>query len=141
MHTVELDPIIERNPNAEPQDERSVSQEFIRGCVHEQIREAVTRVKAECRRDGLVEHFQMFCQRYFVNPRPTWQQIGQEYGVSWQVAKNRAWTVQERLKSALLEEFRLQDMTEIQVTDEVHEAFRLFQGYAGDSLGFQDTQS
>ena len=131
---VALEQALEEGPDAQPASEEQAELAFIRACVHDQIKAAIRRVKSESQRDGLEDHFKILCRRHFTNPRPGWEAIGRDFGISWQEAKNKAWTIQQRLKKALLGEFRMQGMTEAQIKEEVQELIGLFLGHAGTEL-------
>jgi hypothetical protein len=131
LKVLQLDLVLEETPGAEPSVEGGPETVFIRDCTHDQLRAALLRVREECLRDGLGEHFQIFCLRQLSEPQPGWSEIGRRFGLSWQAAKNKAWTVQERLRKAVLEEFKLADMTAEQVKEEIRSRRDDFQGSAG----------
>ncbi|OHB72481.1 MAG: hypothetical protein A2V70_14425 [Planctomycetes bacterium RBG_13_63_9] len=106
--------------------------------THDRLREVLLLVKCECDRDGLQEHFTMFCLRVFLEPRPTWEQIGHRFGVGWQKASNKARTVQERLRQAIFEEFRLQGMSDAQVVEELYDLIGTFRNFEGRELFSQE---
>ncbi len=137
--TLQLDQIARDQTRFERALHARAEKEFLCGCVHDQIRQAILRVKSECKRDGLEKHFRIFCQRHFADPTPSWAQVGRRFGLSWQEAKNKAWTVRERLKKALLAEFKIQDMTDAQARDEIRELMGLFDGATGRELVSEDT--
>ena len=124
----------EGGPDFIPEHRRNVGQDFVCRCVHDQLKEVIRRVKSECERDGLADHFKMFLMRVFEHPRPRWNEIGRRFGMGWQEAKNRAWTVRDRLKRAILEEFKIQNMSESQARDEIRQLIALFEGYMDTDL-------
>jgi len=138
LKALHLDQVLEETPGAEPAVEGGPESVFIRDCTHDQLRAALLRVREECLRDGLREHFQMFCLRQFSEPQPGWSEVGRRFGLGWQEAKNRAWTVQERLRKAVLDEFRLTDMTAEQVKEEIRSRRDDFQGSAGEDFGIAE---
>jgi DNA-directed RNA polymerase specialized sigma24 family protein len=126
-----LDLVMEDNPDAEPHIDGPVEKEFIRNCTHDQLRAALLRVREECHRDGLEDHFRIFCLREFAEPKQGWDEVGLRFGVGWQEAKNKAWTVKERLRKAVAEEFRMTGMTAAQVKEEIRSRAEVFRGSAG----------
>jgi DNA-directed RNA polymerase specialized sigma24 family protein len=138
LHLLPLDPIMEASPDAEPIIEDSADTKLIKDYTHDQLRAALLRVREECYRDGLEEHFQIFALRQFAEPRPTWEEIGQSFGLDWQQAKNRAWTVKDRLRTAILEEFQITGMTAQQIREEIQSRCKDFQGSAGQDFDIQE---
>ncbi len=139
--TLGLDQVMEGSPDLEPAVEKDVEREVICQCVHDQLREVMLLVQCECKQDGLGDHFLMFCLRHLTNPRPSWKKIGEEFGIDWQEAKNRAWTVRDRLKKAILKEFRMQGMTKDEVLDEIRELKGMFHNFFGTELSFEEREN
>jgi RNA polymerase sigma factor (sigma-70 family) len=104
-------------PESEPAVEEDAERQFICESAHDQIKQVLRLVHYECQRDGLGDHFKIFCSRHFRTPAPRWEEVGQAFGRDAQQAKNDAWTVRERLRKAMLDEFRMQGMTDAQVLD------------------------
>lgn len=138
LKSIQLDQIIEQSPDAEPCTDDPAEKEFIKDCTHDQLCAALQRVRDECDRDGLEEHFQIFAYRQFTQPQRGWGDIGEEFGVDWQQAKNMAWTIKERLRKAILEEFQFSDMTDQQVKEEIGSLCEDFRGSAGQDFDFPE---
>lgn len=128
---LELERILQANPGAEPAAMGTPERDFIRDCTHDQLRAVLLRVRSECERDRLGQHFEVFCLRHFGDPQLTWDEIGQRFGIPWQEAKNKAWTIKEWLRRAVLEEFRIADMTESQAREEIMGLIAMFPGSSG----------
>jgi RNA polymerase sigma factor (sigma-70 family) len=133
-------PLLERGriaaeqPEFEPAAEEDAKRQFICESVHDQIKQVLRLVHYECQRDGLAEHFKMFCLRHLGRPTLRWEEVGQRFGRDAQQAKNAAWTVRQRLRKAMLDEFRMRGMTDTQVLDEIRQLIALFPKFAGSEL-------
>ena len=139
LNIVPLDPAMETCPEAEPCVEDPAGREAMKNCTHDQLRAALIRVGDDCDRTGLREHFQIFALRHFSDPQPGWEEIGRKFAMGWQQAKNKAWTVKERLRKAILEEFQISGMTAEQVKEEIRSRCEDFHGSAGRD--FEDPES
>jgi len=117
---------------------KDVEDEVICRTVHDQLKEVLLSVQADCERDGLQDHFRMFCLRHFARPKLSWKEIGLGFDVNWQEAKNRAWTVRDRLKKAVLAELGMQGMSQDEVLEEVRELRRLLKNFVGTGFSFED---
>jgi RNA polymerase sigma factor (sigma-70 family) len=128
---LELERLLQADPGTEPAAMGTPERNFIRDCTHDQLRAVLVRVRSECERDGLGQHFEVFCLRHFDEPQLTWDEIGQRFGIPWQEAKNKAWTIKERLRRAMLDEFKIADMTESQAKKEILGLIAMFPGSSG----------
>jgi len=102
---VSLEKILERaGPYLDPADVATPEDAFVRQEAREIVNAAARRVQADCQRDGLGDHFQMFALKYLQEPGLSWPEIGKQFGLSPDGARNQAMTAGTRLAKALLEE-------------------------------------
>lgn len=138
LRMLQLDQVMEESPDAEPRIDDPAEKEFVRNCTHDQLRAALLRVREGCLGDGLEEHLQLFFLRHFTDSRPGWDEIGRRFGIGWQEAKNKAWTVKERLRKAVLAEFRIAGLNDSQARDEIRSLMGLFQESTGEDFSLTE---
>ncbi|MDM8007514.1 MAG: sigma-70 family RNA polymerase sigma factor [Phycisphaerae bacterium] len=121
-----LDRVMEGAAQLEPAEGETPEEAFDREYGHTLLSAVIVRVGAECERDGLGVHFEIFAAKHLENPPLGWVEIGPKYGLSADAVRNRAKTVQDRFRKALEEEIRTPDMSDAEFAEEIADLIRAF---------------
>ena len=116
-----LDKILdEAGPYVEPATNTTPEEIFDCHWARSILEIALQRAEAECEASGFSINFKIVEARFLGQSILSWQEAGQQNGIpDGNTARNRAATAQERIGKALVEELRLDGLSESEVKQEV----------------------
>ena len=88
---------------------------FLRQEAYEILNKAIDLAREECVRGGYGKHFAIMASYRLANPSRSWREVGAEFGVDEEVARNLAKTAESKLGIALRKELRLDSTDEADV--------------------------
>lgn len=122
-----VDELLERaGPHLEPTNADTPVEAFLRQEAYEVLNTAIDRARDECLRDGYGKHFSIMAKYRLANPRRNWREIGADFDVDEETARNLAKTAENKLGIALRKELRLDSTDEADVGLIIREFIDLF---------------